>query len=273
MPLIIQKVSDHGTGEPGVARLTLQMHELIEWVALDKEKRDEVLEICYDLKDRLMNCQDIFDNLKQSLSKSEEDCKKEPQGKAVRVPYVIDLETNAENFLYQAKNFLRDLTLILNIFYGTDFKEASEFFDASGKADGKIVKWALEKFGKQDFVAQNLQQDQTWIGKMIKKRNAVEHPGGYNGTLHIENCKFENGKLILPAWFRDQSDASFVLEDMEVVLHNLLTMGEELIIFGCFEKKLRTSMVGFQEIPEEKRRPECPIRFKAALINQSPRLD
>src|SRR5438105_126124 len=53
----------------------------------------------------------------------------------VEVPQIVRLEEECHNFLYEAKNFIRDLLQVVNHLDGTNFKEASEFFGAGNKGN------------------------------------------------------------------------------------------------------------------------------------------
>lgn len=96
-------------------------------------------------------------------------------------------------------------------------------------------------------------------------RNAVEHPGGYSGTLHIKNfTSNEHSNSILvtePLWYLNENDSSPIAHDLDVIVSNLLSFCEESLIL-CLEK-IRTSFpVVVEEIPEDKRDPSCPKRYK-----------
>jgi hypothetical protein len=52
-----------------------------------------------------------------------------------QIPHIIDLKGTAENFLYEAKNYLRDLLELLRIAYGCKLKNASDFAKDEGDSD------------------------------------------------------------------------------------------------------------------------------------------
>jgi hypothetical protein len=58
---------------------------------------------------------------------------RDPRGR--QIPHIIDLKGTAENFLYEAKNYLRDLLELLRIAYGCKLKNASDFAKDEGDSD------------------------------------------------------------------------------------------------------------------------------------------
>ena len=120
------------------------------------------------------------------------------------VPHVIDLEKIAEGFLYDAKNYLRDLLKLFQIVYDCNLKDASAFADMKQTGESEIVKWAEFKFGKDDKLTKLLHTETAWTTESIRMRNAVEHPGEKSGTLAILNIRLteDQAKFIPPTWQR-----------------------------------------------------------------------
>lgn len=265
MKFQLHKVSNHGTGNPAVARLTIQIFELIKFSKFSKQKQDTISGAYFELHHRILKCYEIKERLSQKANEALEECQKaEPQKQAQQMPFLIDLKSESESFLYEAKNILRDLTTIINEFHGTSFNEASNYCALPGKRDGKITKWAEKTFGADDRLTKMLKEDQVWIQEIVKKRNAVEHPGGHSGTLHIKNFEAVGNKIIAPCWCRNDHQPIDILTDMEVSYHNLLTFSEELAVVSI-EKNLSQNIISFAEIPEEERNLASPIRFRAVL--------
>jgi hypothetical protein len=79
-----------------------------------------------------------------------------------QIPHVIDLEGTAERFLYEAKNFLRDLLQLFRIVYKCELKDASDFTNLKDKGDSNVVKWATATFGTDDDLTKLLKTEQTW---------------------------------------------------------------------------------------------------------------
>ena len=55
----------------------------------------------------------------------------------VEIPHIVRLEEECHNFLYEAKNFVRDFLKAFNILYGATFAEASNYFRPATPKNGK----------------------------------------------------------------------------------------------------------------------------------------
>jgi hypothetical protein len=255
--IVRQHVSIYGTSHPVVARLLMQSRELLPWAGLPNEKQDVVYGIHYELKNRLLKCHESYTRLlaekKRTLQTPQLD------------PYLIGLKNEAETFLYDSKNYFRDLLGIINVFFRTNFKEARDFYDASGKGDGELTGWASRQFGPTDPFTEMLRTEQDWIGELIRKRNAVEHPGEYSGTLTIENfTPRSDGRFTPPSWHRDNLSPTDLLADIEVAMDNMLTLAEDILV-ACITKTTKWPIIKFVAIPEQDRKPDCPMRIIVQL--------
>jgi hypothetical protein len=220
--IVKQHVSIYGTSHPVVARLIMQCRELLPWAGLPNEKQRVVHNIHYQLKNRLLKCHEGYDRLVAAKKKTLQI----PQ----LDPYLIGLENEAQTFLYDSKNYFRDLLGIINVFFGTDFDKASDLYDASAKGDGKLTRWASRKFGTRDPFAVMLRAQQGWIGELIRKRNAVEHIGGKSGTLTIANfTQRPDGRFTPPSWHRDNLSPTDLLADIQAAIDDMLTLAEDIL--------------------------------------------
>lgn len=261
------KISDVGTSHPVIARLQIQTTELLKFSNLSQEKKDEIFGIILEsMHKRLLKCHKIKDNIYQKTLSTIKDTENKPD----QDPYIIDINTDAENFLYEGKNFLRDLAEIFNIFYSTDFDGASNFICFTDNKKGKIPLWIEAKYGENDNLSAVLKEDQFWIKELIQKRNAVEHPKGINGQLIIENIKRINLKEFQgPIWYREKNkklktagEKANILQDMDVLCNNLLTFAEDIIALSIKKTFNFPEMIDIQLIPEEERSPDVPMRLR-----------
>jgi len=180
------------------------------------------------------------------------------------VPHIVGLQGIAEGFLYEAKNYLRDLLEIFAIAFGCKLRDASALADLKGEGDSALVKWATATFGQDDSLTQMLRTEQPWVGSLIRMRNAVEHPAGLSGTLIINNIRSRTGeraRYIPPTWKITGGPEGPILEEMGIGLDNMLTLGEDLLVETVRHKPV-SEHVDFYEIPIEERRPECPTRIQ-----------
>lgn len=170
----------------------------------------------------------------------------------------------SNHFLYETKNYLRDLLNLLRIFFSFNKIEASQFYDAKGNGESKVTAWSRKKFGVNDELTKLLKSEQGWIEQTVRMRDAVEHPGGWSGTLTVHNVRLHSQGFIPPSWSRTGSPESGIFTDMEVTMDNLLTIAEDLLV-ACIRKRSTFPMVAFYEIPEKDRNSKIPQRLKAGL--------
>jgi hypothetical protein len=270
MTFEIRKILDVGAGHPVVARLGKQISDLLNWAGFEKPKRDAIFSLyIHTLTSRLLRCYASRDEILRLRNESVSAVKNQSNQSMREVPQVVGLQALAEQFLYEAKNYLRDILVLFEIVYGCPLKNASAFADTKDKGDGDFVKWATEKFGTANSFAAMVRVDQRWITEIIRKRNAVEHPGGHSGTLTIQNIRVNNekewvGTYIPPTWQRTGRVESDILQDMNCNLDNLLTFAEDVLV-EILKREEPTKTIAFYEIPADERDPQCPVRIRVDL--------
>jgi hypothetical protein len=264
----IRKIADVGTGHPVVARLGMQTVEVLGSFGVDKGTRDAISGLyIHTLTPRLLRCHQARDEIVRLMNESIGGITQQDGSRMREVPHVINLEGLVAQFLYEAKNYIRDLLGLFETVYGCRLKDASAFADMKNKGECEFVKWANEKFGAQNSLSEMVMTDQGWIGEVIRSRNAVEHPGGLSGTLTIQNIRLDPqraGAFIAPTWQRTGNPENSIVEDMDCGLENLLTLGEDLLI-EVVKRGERAELISFYLIPVEERRPECPVRIRASF--------
>jgi hypothetical protein len=276
MAFVFQKVSNHGTANPIVARLSMQTAEIANWIGTDKQLQQRVTDLYIgSLQPRLLNCFDALAAIETKLSDStqqvEQARQKDPRLR--EIPYVEALDGHVQAFLVDAKSYLRDLISLFEIVDGylkvkngkPVANEGSDFADYSGAGLSLISEWAVEKFGEQTPLADYLISSQPWITELISMRNANEHPGGKAGTLGVNNVRVNNGCLVAPTWWRIDGNGGAVLyedpiiEGMKQYIEALLQFGGTLALDAAI-RSLGGSFV--DEIPEAERNPVMPVRFR-----------
>jgi hypothetical protein len=265
MPFEVRKISNYGTGHPVVARLKIQTHELLQWADLPKEKREAVTTLYFDMAERLLKCHEAQARLVAALKTATDEFRPSENPRVRNVPHVAGLRGEVETFLYEAKNYLRDLLGVIDLFFDKMFGEASAFYDPKAKGGSDLVVWATAQFGAADPFTTMLIQEQGWAGELIRKRNAVEHPGGKSGTLVIENfTPLPDGRFGLPRWHRDTDPPVGLFPDLETLLDNLLTLGEDMLV-SCIHHRTRHEIIQFVQIPVAERQAECPQRITVQI--------
>jgi len=265
MAFTFQKIVPHGTSNPIVARLTLQIFKILENCEISEETREKIIELYLNsLQKKLLRCWEIKERFRQEFNRVVETFK--PQsGQAVEVPQIDRLDEECHNYLYEAKNYIRDLLQVVNVLYGTDFEEASEFSRAK-KGGQSLIDFAEQKFGPQDAKTEFIKEARG-VEEIIAFRNAVEHPGGYSGRLIIKNFSLNpGGTLTEPGWHREKDEKpvtalSPIRVDMDTIVSNLLTLGEDIIVSWAADNLKSKEMMRVAVVPEEQRDPTCAIKY------------
>jgi hypothetical protein len=187
-----------------------------------------------------------------------------PAGTAIQLPAVPSLRAHVEGFPYNVKAALREIAKVFGPFYGQDFDHRFQ----------KIRQWAESTYGPDDPLTKMLQSDAHWIEHVIGMRNAVAHPGSRDGTLFVEDFKVVQSqpKLLVaePSWRRDAEPPNQIAHDMSVIMDNLLTLFEELLVDGLMRLAPNGPLVIY-EVPEDQRDPMCPVRLMVTLNEASMR--
>jgi len=265
LPFQLVKVSDQGTENPIVARLSVQTSELIKFCSRGEDFNNSVFSLFHEkVQKHLLECDQIAREIHQEVLDidaeiGDEGIKTQADGRVIEVPHVMRLVPRVEQFLYCAKSALRDLAEIFELFWGKKFE---------GARYDKIIAWAKEEYGDDSELVRLLEQDHDqWIKKLVAMRNAVEHPGGYSGYLHIHNIALVSPDhpryptLEPPRWNLNDDPEKSLVDDLLTFTSNILEFSEDLLII-CIKMSGLPDMLGFSEIPKEKRDPTCPIRIR-----------
>ena len=126
------------------------------------------------------------------------------------------------------KSALREIAGLFSSFFGEQFSEAR--YD-------KIHKWCVQQYGAKDDLSKLIEQDhELWIKQIVRMRNAVEHPGGYAGHLHVHNFEtlfFEGNhatQLIESTWHLNDEPQAAISHDLIVCVSNALEFVEDLSV-------------------------------------------
>lgn len=265
---MIQKLSSRGADHPVSSRLGIDIFELLNFGRFEKKSKEGIKRACLrDLQSRLGKCWDISDHVEALVLEGVESY--QPSGElVVEVPHIEELDREVDNFLYETKNFLRDLVnkVVALSFPGIKFSDAKSLVPRKGANESAFVQWAKESFGDDDHFTKMLIEDQSWITELVQKRNAMEHPGGNAGTLTIQNFAVtEDGQLVPPVWQRDGCVATLIASDMRVYCENLLGFAEEVIVLGCIAKNIISDAIVIAKFPESEIAGPASARFRACF--------
>ena len=257
MPFQFQQFSDYGTANPILARVFFQWIDILKFHHLPKERFEAVLGILHnDVVPRLVECQRTAESLRSDVEKGIAKGIK-PQGKALGIPSVLRLESRIEDFVLKAQMALRDYSGIFGPLLGRGIPKGNV---------GVILKWAEKEFGKDDTLTLNLRTDHDgWIQYLNDLRVVITHPESTKGPLEIKNFTTDGAGILLPPiWeLKGKHPASIVME-MDAFNSNLLIFCEMTLYYALWHLPL-TPPCQFIEIPESKRNPANPIRFRMGL--------
>ena len=127
-------ILDHGTANPIVARLTVQIFAIVDHCEITPEARDGIKGVSNASSRKSCCGAGRSWSGTGSILRSRAPLKRPPpEAQIVEVPHVLRLEEECRNFLYEAKSFVRDVLKVFNLLYGTTFVEASEYLWAAKK--------------------------------------------------------------------------------------------------------------------------------------------
>jgi hypothetical protein len=272
MPFEFKKVLEHGTTNPIVARLSLQTLEILTHCNASNDIQDKVRDLYMNsLLKKLMRCWEIEERFKRELAAAVNNYKPPAAVNAsVEVPQI---EEECQDFLYGAKNFVRDVLQVVNHLYGTTFEQASEFYRAKKKRSQSLVEFAEKTFGADDGKTKFFKGAVPAIEELISMRNAVEHPDRLSGKLIIKNITLAADKTMdEPTWHRESHgkavyEPSSIRAGMETCISNLLHLGEGVFVSWASDHLKVPGLMCVASIPENERNPDRPIKW-IVTVNQ-----
>ena len=260
----IQKIADVGTKHPVIARLILQTIAILEASTLNDEERKKVAGIAMELQSSLVECFQIREGIVADLEAAIASMRPDADNRVIHFDIIIRLNQKAENFLYQAKNFLRETHQIWAYFDGATFKDASEYVSWKEAKTPEFLTWAAKTYGEADNRYRLIADNQDILKRTIRLRNAVEHPGGNSGTLHIHNVYLNaDNEMVGPSWNLDNDAPELMLPEMDTFCDHLLGIAEDMFAQNLIPRL--PPLLGIFEIPPEKRDPEEPRRLAVGI--------
>ena len=259
-----QKISDVGTKHPVMARLVLQTFDLVQASMLSEEERQKVAGIAMEIPPSLVECFQIREGIVTDLETAIASMRPDADNRVIHYDIIIRLNQKAENFLYQAKIFLRETHQIWAYFDGATFKDASDYVSWKEAKTPEFLTWAAKTYGEADNRYQLIAGSQDIFKRTIRLRNAVEHPGGNSGTLHIHNVYLNaDNEMVGPSWNLDNDPPELMLPEMDTICDHLLGIAEDMFALNMIPRL--PPMLGIIEIPPEERDPEQPKRLALGM--------
>jgi hypothetical protein len=274
MAFSISKTFDHGTANPIVARLWLQVGDIIQSCNIRKDVEDGILALSVNsLVPGLLGCWEIRDRFELEFQRQIESYNSQtPNAQMIQLPRITTLDQDSQNFLYSAKNFLRDLMKLFNFLYGTNFEDASDYLPPKGKRPrSSVLSFAEQTFGSTDRRTVFLKKFAPNVERIITYRNAVEHPNGYSGPLEIRNFQLENGKLIEPCWRLSKdinAKPASIRSDLTTIIETLLTLAESVFVSWADHNLKMPDFNQIEFIPREQRDPNKAVKYRVGATHQ-----
>lgn len=214
-------------------------------------------------------CVEIRDRLAGEINAGREQIAKngfefQSNGRAVTLPGVADLHSNAEAFLQSAKLAIRETARLVEPFYNAQHDHRFH----------KLATWAEKQFGTGAPFAQTIREWEPWVKRIVDMRNAVDHPSEKpGGKLLTQNFRLtgtrEAPNLADPVWSLSGDTESVILQDMDSIIEGIIELGESILIALFYKLKHDFPFV-IGEIPVDQRDPACPIRFRVTLPQDLP---
>ena len=174
------------------------------------------------------------------------------------LPIVEYYDVEFRSFVNEVRRTLNKISEIFEILVGVNF--------GSGHFH-KALKWSEQQFGKNDLLTLVLSGDQRWVSTWINMRTAIEHPKKDNFIETINFALEPNGQVRLPTWrfvnpHYDMDRPQNLLDVFEICVDNLLKFFEDLQILLMDKHVPQGFKVLAEEIPEEKRDQDLPVRYR-----------
>lgn len=267
-----------GSSNPLVARTVLQTKILSNQIP-SQDKKDELSDISWATMESLISLEFIKDRLKTQIDHIIEtvsnDLATYTQGKQPKpLPFVEFYDIEFRSFTNEVKRCLNKISELFHILSILEFGTKHESYNNKPFAKGhfqKAYEWAKWELGDQSELTLILNNDLEWIKAWTDIRNTIEHPKA-NQFVETLNFTLEpDRKVRLPTWrfihpnYEDMSKPQNLLIILDSIINNMLAFYEELqiILLSAHIECLTPSLViSAEEIPEDKRDPEKPIRFK-----------
>ena len=264
-----QKISNYGTSTPAVARTLLQGSDILEFCSVTDAQKEAAKFALHELQRHLLRCVEIRDRIAAEINIGREKVEKsgfefQSNGRAVSLPGIADLQSNAESFLQSAKLAIRETAHLIEPFYKARHDHRFQ----------KFVVWAEKQFGKEDSFSQIIRKWEPWVKLIVDMRNAVDHPTDRpGGRLLTQNFRLfgtsEKPVLMDPTWGLTGKPELPILQDMDSVIEGVIELGEDILI-GLFYKLKHDFPFVICEIPTDQRDPSCPFRLRVTLPQDLP---
>ena len=267
LPFSIQKAFGKGTATPCVARTLLQAGDLLNAFTRDERLKQDVLQISYEVMEHQLACLEVVEivvpQITAGINRLNAGLGMETKGLAISLPSVPNIKKLVERFLHSAKLSLRDTGGLFDAFYGKTFQHHFH----------KAREWAEAEFSAESDLVRVLAGNAQWLERLIRWRNAVEHPTHRRGRLHVNDFRLfdvdqDHHALVRPpVLYQGTENPLPVREYLSITQDNLLTLFED-VLSSLLLLLPNPLGIAIREIPEHERRAEKPLRLVPDLADR-----
>lgn len=183
---------------------------------------------------------------------------------AIEIPQIPHLKEECESFLYEAKNYLRDVLMLVNLLWGMQYQDASEW--VKGKSGRPSVQeLIISKFGGNHVNAIFIRQYRACIEQFPLMRDGAEHP--QSQQLVIKNVTREGTVLKEATWSLEKNGTILyeplqIIEDMTRAVENLLILAEDVLVMWVQANLVAPQLTEVRFVPEERHNAQNPVKYR-----------
>lgn len=256
-PFYWTKVMDVGASHPVMARIASGIPELMDLWQVTEDKKEQSRDLCYDIAKNLIEAEKQALPVIHEIETIESNLEKtRPTTRPNSIESVLSIE-NTRSFLKFAKAALEKFANLIGIIFDKDVPKP-KFEDIYNWLSKKLFNDKEEEY----LILKILRHYQPFADELVGRRNREEHPHK-RGEIFITNYEIKKAKdafiLERPCFI----DKVPILEYLKNALHMLLHFIEETLV-AAISINLHP-VVGVFEIPQEKRNPQYPKRFRLDL--------
>jgi len=254
----LQKVSNIGTSNPIVSRLSIGLFDIVKMAHIDDAAKETINSTNFTITQSLTKAEKIGLRICEDIDKILENIRKEGVktqsfDRCINLPSVDNLG-DIRDFLKYGKKSLQEVIKIFNLFLRTNY---------SNPRYDKLLCDLEKQYGPNDPLTKMVKEDHDrWVKKFLDLRNEDEHPTVK--WLYFDfDIKWDESSqkwIVIPPRFYEGTP---IYDFIKTSIHNLLTFVEEVNIL--FLEKVMPGMVKIYEIPESERKKDCEIRFRLGL--------
>lgn len=265
-PFYWTKISDVGASHPIIARISSGVPDLINLWQVSEDKKKQIRNLCHDIAKDLIEAEKQALPIIEEIEAIEANLKKtRPTKRPNFIESVLSIE-NTRSYLKFAKDALKTFAVLLGIIFDEGFTNP-KFKDISDRLEKKFS----FEIDKKYLILELLKYYQPFADDLVRRRNEDEH-GHYSKTF-ISNYEIKENEGVLILQRPCFSDKVPIFEYLKHTQHLLLHFIEEALV-ASISIDLHP-IVAICEIPENKRNPQFPKRFRLELVGNldSPQSD